>query len=186
MTSIYTLASRTHSSFSYRLLLAHFDSNVIHVVHNTMLLAGLVGQTNHLNIYLLVSNRGEVVDSKPSVLWVVEWKLPHWRTLRPIDSCFSLSMSLTKVRLLDVVSSLVSLMQPMGQHRFRADVQRIWRCSSAGLFRIDGLVRSNFSPILNLYFEQLVDGFFVIKGIHDCEVDDLPQVDNICFHCVLL
>ena len=39
--------------------------------------------------------------------------------------------------------------------------------------------------LLDLCFEKLVDGLLMIKGVHDCEVDDLPQVDEIRFRHIL-
>ena len=33
--------------------------------------------------------------------------------------------------------------------------------------------------LLQLDFEQLVHGFFVVQGVHDREVDHSPQVDQV-------
>ena len=34
-------------------------------------------------------------------------------------------------------------------------------------------------PFLQLDLEQLVYGFFVVEGVHDCEVDDTAKVDQV-------
>jgi hypothetical protein len=38
---------------------------------------------------------------------------------------------------------------------------------------------------IDLHFEKLVDGFFVVQCVHDREIDHTTQIHKICFCAIL-
>jgi hypothetical protein len=39
-------------------------------------------------------------------------------------------------------------------------------------------------PSFDLNFQELVNSFFLVESIHDCEIDDTTQVDQVRFGAI--